>query len=179
MLKRLVCVSGFYKLFSPLLTSFKTPKWSQRQSVTQFSMAFYLVWSVLLRVCWLQIPPRNAWNSLTAKWGATIWIVFEANTPTKQDQLWKASKCLPQNGFFSCVPFSWKSLRGLRYHFFRYRYDTDTFQVWKVDTDTILILYKSEVLIPILILWSSEIWYRYWYRYSFKKDLIPALIPIF
>ena len=62
--------------------------------------------------------------------------------------------------------------RGLRYHFFRYRYDTDTFQVWKVDTDTILILYKSEVLIPILILipWSSEIRYRYWYWYSCKKD---------
>ena len=58
--------------------------------------------------------------------------------------------------------------RGIRYHFFRYRYDTDTLQVWKVDTDMILILYKSEISIPILILilWSSEI--LYWY--SCKKD---------
>ena len=42
--------------------------------------------------------------------------------------------------------------RGLRYHFFRYRYDTDTMQVWIFDTDTILILFSYKILIPILIL---------------------------
>ena len=44
--------------------------------------------------------------------------------------------------------------RPLRYHFFWYRYDTDTIQHWNFDTDTILILIRSNYTdtdtIPIL-----------------------------
>ena len=71
---------------------------------------------------------------------------------------------------------SWRCLnpsrsRALRYHFFRYRYDTDTFLIYKFDTDTILILSWSEISILILILIPSRAknWYRYWYWYFHRK----------
>ena len=46
--------------------------------------------------------------------------------------------------------------RALRYHFFRYRYDTDTIRHWNFDTDTILILYGSNYTDTIPILQVSK-----------------------
>ena len=71
--------------------------------------------------------------------------------------------------------------RGLRYHFFRYRYDTDTMQVWIFDTDTILILFSYKISIPILILilFSYKISIPILILILPSNGLIPNLIPKF
>ena len=79
------------------------------------------------------------------------------------------------------LSLSFFRIRGLRYHFFRYRYDTDTMQVWIFDTDTILILFSYKISIPILILilFSYKISIPILILILPSNGLIPNLIPKF
>ena len=94
---------------------------------------------------------------------------------------WHPDKGSPWDKSFFLTTASWGQHRGLRYHFFRYRYDTDTMQVWIFDTDTILILFSYKISIPILILilFSYKISIPILILILPSNGLIPNLIPKF
>ena len=88
------------------------------------------------------------------------WVIYYPLNPTCQ----KWSHFIGWRRFIGIQCYAWLDFlrlkqilfnaRGLRCHFFRHRYDTDISQVWKVDTETILILLKF--------------WYRYWHYEDLK-----------
>ena len=93
------------------VTSNKMVHKKRHHFLTQFSIPFHLVRSVLLRVL-AQKTTFRLLEILRQPITSFYSMVFKArNTRNKTEQtVWKVWKAAPENGIFSCVSFCWRSL---------------------------------------------------------------------